>query len=103
MMSFWGILRPKNLLQLSDGILHRSHDGRLSIYRDCHGSPIDGETRNDRRKIIIALTPEGKNFLIKVDKIAKQFMKEKLAVFSNEDLEKIEIGLKQLSKLLSKF
>ena len=51
------LIETKNLFRISNGILRsesiRTQDDSWSINRDCHGSPVDGETRNDLHKLYV--------------------------------------------------
>jgi DNA-binding MarR family transcriptional regulator len=56
---------------------------------------------NDRRKIFLCLTPEGKSMAIKINQNIEVVMNQLLSDFSEEELSELAIGLNAFNKICS--
>lgn len=56
----------------------------------------------DRRRIEISLTDEGRSMLEKVDEIINDHLKERLAIFSDDELKKLAECFRYIAEIFSK-
>jgi DNA-binding MarR family transcriptional regulator len=56
----------------------------------------------DRREVLISLTPKGEEYLGKIDPIMRSRIESKLALLSEADMEKLAVSLRGVAEVFAK-